>query len=97
MSAVAKLTENGALLFDCPGCGHLHAPIVHVVGSYKGPTWQWNNNFEKPTLSPSVKVTWSNPREYTCHFFVREGRIEFCHDCTHDSAGQTLDMVLIDG
>ena len=29
---------------------------------------------------------------FTCHSFVRDGRIEFLSDCTHDLAGQTVDL-----
>jgi hypothetical protein len=29
---------------------------------------------------------------FTCHSFIRDGRIEFLSDCTHDLAGQTVDL-----
>jgi hypothetical protein len=29
---------------------------------------------------------------FICHSFVRNGRIEFLHDCTHALAGQTVDL-----
>lgn len=28
-----------------------------------------------------------------CHSFVRDGRIQYLSDCTHELAGQTVDMV----
>lgn len=28
-----------------------------------------------------------------CHIFVKEGKIEFLTDCTHDHAGKTVEMV----
>jgi hypothetical protein len=31
-----------------------------------------------------------------CHSFVREGKIEFLNDCTHEHAGQTLDLLDVD-
>ena len=30
---------------------------------------------------------------YTCHSFVKEGKIQFLGDCTHELAGATVDMV----
>lgn len=29
---------------------------------------------------------------YTCHSFIRGGRIQFLSDCTHALAGQTVDL-----
>jgi Family of unknown function (DUF6527) len=29
---------------------------------------------------------------YTCHSFVTQGRIQFLSDCTHELAGQTVDL-----
>ncbi len=28
-----------------------------------------------------------------CHLFVTEGKIVYCGDCTHELAGQTVDMI----
>lgn len=32
------------------------------------------------------------PIPFVCHSFVRNGRIEFLGDCTHNLAGQTIDL-----
>lgn len=29
---------------------------------------------------------------YSCHLFLRDGRLEFLGDCTHALAGQTVDL-----
>jgi hypothetical protein len=79
-----------SLLFDCPGCGFLHA--VSVGGSGR-PNWTFNEDFEKPTLSPSIAVSWTQrdvPK--VCHSFVIEGRIQFLSDCTHALAGQIVPL-----
>lgn len=34
---------------------------------------------------------------HVCHSFVREGRIEFLSDCTHELAGQTVDLPQVGG
>lgn len=71
----------------CPGCGHPHtfSPNVH----------QFDGNMERPTINPSLLVTWTwgperEPRR--CHSYVRDGRIEFLTDCTHHMAGQTVEL-----
>jgi hypothetical protein len=33
---------------------------------------------------------------YRCHFIVTGGRIHYCGDCTHNLAGQTLDLLEIE-
>lgn len=32
------------------------------------------------------------PKPLVCHSFVRDGRIEFLGDCTHELAGQTVEI-----
>lgn len=79
--------EFAGYIFDCPGCGSHHV--------YEIPRWQFNGDVDNPTFSPSLKATWNwGPEREAkcCHFFVRNGRIEYCGDCTHDMAGQTVEM-----
>lgn len=33
-----------------------------------------------------------NPMPLVCHSFVRDGQIQFLGDCTHELAGQTVDL-----
>lgn len=85
---------RGRVAFDCPGCGSFHA--VPVVGhSTETPLWGWNGNTERPSLVPSLLVTWDvgeQRRRHVCHSFVTDGRIQFLGDCTHAKAGQTIDL-----
>ena len=83
--------------FECPGCGEPH--VVPTLPEPKG--WTWNGSLETPTLSPSILVRWkasdpSDPEavavESVCHSFVTDGRIQFLGDCTHELAGQTVDL-----
>lgn len=69
-------------LFFCPGClcGH----YVRVAGP--GAVWGWNQNKEKPTVTPSVLTTSS----HTCHCFIKDGMIQFLGDCTHQLKDQTV-------
>jgi hypothetical protein len=82
---------NGQLYFWCPGCNETHSVSIDPERARENrdgsrPCWQWNGDTEKPTLSPSVNYVGS------CHFHVREGRIEYQGDCTHALAGQTVDL-----
>lgn len=84
---------DGQWLIHCPACNHPHGFIPG--------RWTFNDNFEKPTFHPSMKITvnpkdhkYHNPNAKTsvCHSIVRNGRIEYCSDCTHDFRGQTVDL-----
>lgn len=92
--AKIKQTSENTLDFYCPGC-----KTTHQVNM----TWQFNGNFEKPTLAPSILVTWAaNPnaseefkewhKERRCHSFVKDGMIQFLGDCTHDLKDQTVEL-----
>lgn len=84
---------NSWIGFKCPGCGSHHA--IRVRG--KPPVWSFNCDYKLPTLSPSVRVRWSDPDgPMVCHFFIRQGKIEFCADSTHKYAGKTVPMNKVD-
>jgi hypothetical protein len=72
-------------IFHCPGCECGH--YVRVAGPQE-PIWKWNGDVKKPTVSPSILIR----SQFTCHSFVRDGRIEFCSDSTHKLSGQTVDL-----
>lgn len=93
-----SMSDDGYTLFRCPACGTAHALAV------KGPqAWGWNGDGDRPTFTPSVLVTheakpgaseefkeWRTERR--CHSFITDGRIQFLSDCTHELAGQTVDL-----
>ncbi len=98
--ARAALAEGGRVLFWCPGCeeGHAIGPEWTWNGSTTAPTfrpsvkvtgvqWAMGQAFRKNTHAqvPAGEQT-------ICHSFVTDGRIEFLGDCTHELAGQTVDL-----
>lgn len=104
----AKYATNGTargrrVHFWCPGCDKAHGVVVETTDG-----WGFNGDLERPTFTPSVKVTgvqWDPTSEFhrpthavppggttVCHSYVREGRIEFLADSTHALAGQTVDL-----
>lgn len=70
----------------CPGCDDRHIVQTRTDGS----GWDFNGDLESPTFSPSIKHTLSGGR--ICHYYIRDGRIEYCDDCYHDLAGTTVNM-----
>ena len=68
-------------------------PVI-LKGSRKGThCWSWNGDTEKPTLRPSIR---SRDGVHTCHTWVNDGEAQFLTDCTHELAGQTLDLLDVD-
>jgi len=48
--------ETAGIIILCPGCGKESALSFKTatIKTAPHPIWQWNNNKEKPTLTPSV-------------------------------------------
>lgn len=88
-----------SIMHWCPGCEEVHG--IRIKGP-NGPVWSFNNDFEKPTFSPSILcfTTFddegtplpSGTRRTLCHYYIKEGRIEFCADSPHALAGQTVEI-----
>lgn len=76
--------------YQCPACGCAHMILTDGNGS---PNWSFNGDVDSPTVSPSVKVT-TGPQgdRGICHFFIKNGMIEYCSDCTHDKAGHVVEI-----
>lgn len=100
LSPVLASASVGTVAFFCKGC---NAPHIINIGDGAGPRWLFNGNYDKPTFSPSISVTWpANPdaaeelkewrTERVCHSFVTDGRIQYLSDSTHHLAGQTVDL-----
>lgn len=75
--------------FMCPGCKALHAPSN---------SWTFNGDPDRPTFSPSILVRGVNDlgAPERCHSFVRDGKIQFLPDCTHELRGMTVPMERLD-
>ena len=44
---------------------------------------------EHDLIMSGVRV---EPRPFTCHSFVTDGKIQYLNDCTHEYAGQTIEL-----
>ena len=97
----AKLRSVGAsgaesIAFWCPGCDHAH--VIAIVGPK---AWGYNGNPDKPTFTPSVRVSTNydengrlpaGQQRTLCHSFVTDGQIQFLGDCAHALKGQTVPL-----
>lgn len=90
---VAIMPDNGrevALMF-MPG---VPCPIMISI-SGTSPTWRWNGDKKAPTFSPSIltRMPWGEGGgEVVNHVFVRDGKIQYLTDCSHEYAGKCIEL-----
>lgn len=83
---------KGQYMFYCPGCKGYHSVWTADEG-HQHPIWGFNGDVEKPTITPSIRVEYPTPEKLNiCHSFIKEGMIQFLGDCTHNLAGQTVEL-----
>lgn len=97
---VLRIIEGGRLGFWCPGCKEMH--VVNSGwqsnGDYDRPTFSPSVivRYRHPkghTNENPAPLGYGGPYvEEVCHSFVRDGRIEFLGDCTHELAGKTVPL-----
>jgi len=100
--AKVKITEKGYVHWKCQGCGlHHYVPTKADIEDRGGnhPVWGFNGSTESPSLSPSIRVqckTGDEQKPLCCHFFIRDGKQDFCGDCTHELKGKMVELKDID-
>ena len=86
---ITKLTKGGDLIYWCEGCGHCHCIPAQ--------RWNFNGSLESPTLSPSVRHFYRHPETEaeitTCHYFLKNGVLEYCGDCQHEFKGTNRKLI----
>lgn len=85
-------TELETCMFMCPGCKEHHVVNTKVPDGRSEPCWAFNNDVEKPTISPSVLTGSVNFTSRRCHSFIMDGKIRFLDDCFHELKGQTVEL-----
>ena len=78
----------------CPGCKDTHALRMKQQRGQEG-CWDFNGDHDKPTFDPSLKVRgYCGPEmpNGVCHSWIKNGKIIFLPDSTHELAGQTVDL-----
>lgn len=80
---LSKIEDKKGFSFQCPGCKCAH--FIQTNPKFS-PCWSFNNDLDNPTVTPSIRVRGVN----LCHFFIKDGKIQFLGDCTHELKGQTI-------
>jgi hypothetical protein len=86
-------SNQGIYSIYCEMCQINHH--IPTVGDH--PVWTFNGDLEYPTFMPSVVVSSkysaeNNANPYICHFFIKNGTIEYQGDCTHEFKNKTLSL-----
>lgn len=95
---LARVSDEGILLFWCDGCKEIHGVWVYPSKNPKTDAqWKWNNDMTKPTFTPSILVHGFRMPDGSigqpiCHSYITAGRIQYLGDCEHALAGQTVDL-----
>ena len=106
LSAKLRSAEGGRLMFWCPGCdgahqvgvGDGHGPRWDYNGNADAPTFTPSilvRGTQPLTDEEHAAIMAGKPFEpkpLVCHSFVTDGLIQFLGDCTHNLAGQTVDL-----
>jgi hypothetical protein len=80
-----------AYSFYCPGCEHSHVYFLKIGEK----VWDFNGDLESPTFTPSLLNRCEphpDPKLRVCHLNLTAGKLHFHPDCTHDLAGQVVDL-----
>lgn len=95
MDATVIETKTGWMI-RCRACNWHEFPKVGKPGA----SWTFDGDMEHPTFTPSMNELVNGPGEHhnaelptrRCHFIVTRGQINYCGDCTHDLAGQSVPL-----
>lgn len=74
------------LLWYCPGCQCSHMVAIKPEVQKNGASWEFNGDFDRPTLTPSVMSS-------DCHCHITNGQADFrCGGNKHALDGQVVDI-----
>ena len=85
--------------FFIPGpLPRLRIPVLVGMSKTRAGTncWNWNGDVEKPTIRPSVLTDFRPHDPLVNHIWITDGQVIFLGDCSHELAGQTLDLLEVD-
>lgn len=78
----------------CPGCRRWHyLSRTQTFGllAYGGAIYKWNESDFRPTIEQPMRHSGDG-----CFYTMRQGRLQFSDECTHDLAGKDVAMEPID-
>lgn len=93
-------TVDGRLIFYCQGCEKCHGVNDSWTfnGDYEKPTFApsvlvrgtipiTDNEYDRIISGEKIE-----PKKFVCHSFVRDGKIQYLNDCTHELSGRTVEL-----
>ena len=102
MKVLRGIHNNGEVyyLIECEGCkhGHVYDSRWTFNGDVDNPTFtpSYLSKYKHPkgydNDNPAPKGWTGEKVEEVCHSFVTNGKIQYLSGCTHQYAGQTLDL-----
>ncbi len=86
LEVTVQAGEHHGWMAWCPGCDSPHVYDER---------WTFNGDQDAPTFTPSYLATSTfgdkhEPRR--CHSYLKDGKLQFLPDCTHELAGKTVDL-----
>ena len=101
-----RIGTEGMVFFYCPGCKEYHGVRTdknypyhwNFNGNYDKPTFSpsvlvtgtvFPTDEEADRIMKGEKI---EPKKFVCHSFITDGKIRYLSDCTHELAGQTVEM-----
>lgn len=90
--------EATHIMLNLPGPLTTRILPIMIGGTRRGtPNWTWNGSVDSPTVRPSVLTRGEDEAgKHVCHSWINDGKVQFLSDCTHEFAGQTLDLLDVD-
>lgn len=96
--------SEGGYMHWCPACSEMHAigdgwtfngdlddrptfaPSVRVSGKkiVRDAAGKWTGEWERDASG--------KPLPFVCHYFLQDGELRYCGDCTHGLANQTVPL-----
>lgn len=75
----------------CLGCKCFHLIHINKPNPHTGAKWYFNGDFDKPSFSPSIHIKRASGIT-ECHYFIKDGMIQYLNDCLHPYAGKTIEI-----
>lgn len=76
----------------CPACEEMHDFAVEQPFR-NGARWSFNGDGNAPHFEPSMNYAVGptpSGKTFRCHYFLKNGQIQYLADCTHAMVGQTI-------
>jgi hypothetical protein len=93
---------EGGFAHWCPGCGEMHIlpDRWSFDGNLESPTFTpsfRHSGIQRVFVDGNWTGEWKrdangNTIPYICHYILTSGNLQYCGDCTHALAGQTIPL-----